>query len=93
MPGRRVGTHTTTRPFRCERCHHRGLHPRVTVRPRILEKRLRDGRFRDHANATCSNGHSWWSIHPEAIRLAREANVLALSSLPTGRELTPASPE
>lgn len=78
MSGRRIGTHTTTRPFRCERCHDLGLQPQVTVRPGILEKRLRDGRYRDHANATCSNGHSWWAIHPEAVRLALEANVLAL---------------
>jgi hypothetical protein len=48
-----------------------------------LEQRLRDGRFRDHANATCSNGHDWWSIHPEAIRRVREANVLAMMATPS----------
>ena len=81
MPGRRIGTHTTTRPLRCERCYHLGLDPAITVGPGIVEKRLRDGRYRDHASASCSNGHVWWSIHPEALQRARLANQLAALSL------------
>lgn len=89
MPGRRLGTYTTTRPLRCERCHHLGLLSQVIVRPGIVEKRLRDGRFRDHASATCTSGHDWWSIHPEAIRLARQANILAVLSRSIGGALPP----
>jgi exosome complex RNA-binding protein Rrp42 (RNase PH superfamily) len=53
-----------------------------------VEKRLRDGRYRDHASASCSNGHEWWSVHPEAIRQAHDANALAALCLATARALT-----
>jgi hypothetical protein len=58
---------------RCNRCHHLGLDPLITVGPGIIEKRLRDGRYRDHASASYSHRHVW-SIHPEAVRQARLAN-------------------
>jgi hypothetical protein len=88
MLRRRIGTHGTTQPLRCNRCQHLGLHPQITVGPGIVEKRRRDGRYRDHVSATCSNGHSWWSIHPEALRQARHANRLAAHSLSTIDECT-----
>jgi hypothetical protein len=88
MLRRRIGTHGTTQPLRCNRCQHLGLNPQITVRAGIVEKRGRDGRYRDHVSATCSNGHSWWSIHPEALRQARHANRLAAHSLSTIDECT-----
>jgi hypothetical protein len=88
MPGRRIGTHTTTRPFRCERCHHLGLTPTIVVGPGIIESRLLNGRYRDHAHANCSNGHAWWSVHPDAIRQASQANLLAALALSTTEEST-----
>jgi hypothetical protein len=87
MLSRRSGTHPTTRPLRCDRCHQLGLDPQIAVGPGILEKRLLDGRYRDHASASCSNGHSWWSVHPEALRRAREANNIAALSRVAGRGL------
>ena len=88
MLRRRIGTHGTTRPLSCNRCQHLGLNPQITVGFGIVEKRLRDGRYRDHVCATCSNGHSWWSIHPEALRQARHANKLAALSPSTIDECT-----
>ena len=82
----RVGTHTTTRALRCQRCHKLGLASAITISPGLVERRLRDGRYRDHAGASCSNDHHWWSIHPEALRLARQANILAQLSLPIQHE-------
>jgi hypothetical protein len=64
MPGRRIGTHPTSRPLRCERCRRNNLSPAVTVAPGV-EKLWSDGRYRPHANVSCNNGHSWWSVHPE----------------------------
>jgi hypothetical protein len=71
----RGGAHTTTRPLRCERCNRLGLDPKITVEPGV-ERRPKDGRHRDHVNVHCSNGHSWWSVHPEAIRRSREGDAL-----------------
>jgi hypothetical protein len=79
----RIGTYITTRPLRCERCHRRRLDPQITVAPGLVEKRRRDGRYRDHASAFCSNGHQWWSIHPQAIRQAQQAD--ARSAVPVER--------
>jgi hypothetical protein len=87
MLRRRIGTSATRQPLRCVRCHHLGLQP-ITVGAGPIEKRLRDGRYLDHASASCSNGHIWWSIHPEALRQAREANILAALSLEPAREFT-----
>ena len=73
MLSRRGGTHPTTRPIRCYQCRRLGLDPKLTV-GRTVEKRLKDGRYRDHMCVYCSNGHSWWSVHPEAIRRSRESD-------------------
>jgi hypothetical protein len=70
---RRAGNHPTTQPLRCYRCHRLGVDPAIVVDPAV-DKRLRDGRYRDHVCVYCSNGHSWWSLHPEAIRQARGAH-------------------
>ena len=51
-----------------------GLYPQLTVRHGV-ESRLLNGRYRDHANASCSNGRSWWSVHPEALRRAGEMTL------------------
>ena len=67
MSGRRVGTHRTTRPLRCERCRRLGLSPTIAIAPG-LEKLWNNGRYRDHANVSCTNGHHWWSVHPEALQ-------------------------
>jgi hypothetical protein len=80
MLRRRIGTHGTTTPLRCNRCQHLGLNPQVTVGPGIVERRLREGRHRDHVSVSCSNGHSWWSIHPEALKQGRPADKLAALS-------------
>ena len=77
----RIGTYPTTRPLRCDRCRQLGLQFAVTVDPGIVEKRVRDGRYRNHASVSCSNGPQWWSLHPEAIREARLANRRASAQL------------
>lgn len=72
---RRAGTTPTKQPLRCYRCHRLRLDPKIVVEPEV-EKRPRDGRQRDHVRVCCSNGHWWWSLHPEAIRQNREAGSL-----------------
>ena len=84
----RIGKYRTTRPFRCERCHQLGLHSTVAVGAGVIERRPRDGRRRDHAEASCSHGHQWWSVHPEAIRRARLANTFVALSVPITQECT-----
>jgi hypothetical protein len=73
MLSRRGGTHPTTRPLRCDRCHRLRVDSKITVEPTV-QKRLKDGRCRDHVHVYCSNGHSWWSVHPEALRRSSEAD-------------------
>ena len=79
---KRVGMHPTTGLLRCYRCVRLGQDPKLTVEPRVV-KQLREGRYRACANVSCSNGHSWSSVHPEAVRQAREANA---SETPGGSE-------
>jgi hypothetical protein len=82
---RRIGTHPTTQPLRCYRCHRLGVDPAIVVDPPV-EKRPLNGRYRDHVRVYCSNGHLWWSLHPEAIRQSREADAFGDAS--RGRGLT-----
>jgi hypothetical protein len=72
---RRTGTHPTTQPLRCYRCLRLGVDPTIVVDPPV-EKRPINGRYRDHVRVYCSNGHSWWSLHPEAIRQGRETDTV-----------------
>lgn len=38
-----------------------------------------EGRRRLHAHVRCTCGHEWWSRHPRALELSREADAMALA--------------
>jgi hypothetical protein len=76
MLRRRVGAFPNSRPLRCERCRQLRLSARVVVKPG-LEERVLNGRVRDHAMVSCTHGHTWWSVHPDALRQARKAAFFA----------------
>lgn len=40
------------------------------------QKLSRSGRVRLCAHIICSDGHEFWSTHPDALRLGREADAL-----------------
>lgn len=43
----------------------------------------REGRKRLHAHVRCGHcSHEWWSVHPEALRLSREADARAKAAAP-----------
>lgn len=69
-----------TPKLHCRRCDRMGLLYTVRVE-RGVQKRLRDGKLRDHVTATCSHGHEWWSVAAEAIRRSRRRDARAQRKL------------
>lgn len=60
----------------CYRCRRAGKNPTLTVE-RGVQKRLKDGRQREHVNVHCDRGHEWWSVSKEAIARSRELDAIA----------------
>jgi hypothetical protein len=63
-------------PLRCHRCGKRN-----TITASGAQQRLRvDLRLRDVAHLRCVKCHNeWWSVHPVALEMGREADAVARS--------------
>jgi len=67
---------STIAPLCCRRCDREGQTYTLRVE-RGQHRRRRDGRRRLSVNVTCTNGHEWFSVHPQAIKRSREADLAA----------------
>jgi hypothetical protein len=74
-------------PLKCRRCVKAGRPGSDLEIGRNRQELKVDGKETVHAPVTCRDQrckHKWWSRHDDAIRLSREADKRAMSSIPLG---------